>query len=244
MYSRCLLNILCALVFFCLRLAGEDLPVPLVHLPLNEGENAAVRNIANEAIPVKLVHPELLEWVDGPEGKALCFKNSHNATQRALLSCEIPEELDLCAEFTLCCMIKTPANLHRSRQYELFNYADADYAPGVRVFISWRMLWLRMNDSRQNYTLRTHSPRFAINPDTWYFVTVVFDGGKGKLFLNAQLQEEMTMSMIMPRRRKECYLGASSPSGSGYGFEGLITQFKLFTQALNQEQITFLYLQH
>lgn len=226
---------------------GSDLPLPWLHLPLNEGQTLAISNVSGQPVKVDVIRPEGLDWVDGPDGKALYFRNGHEAAMRAALRCEMPAELDLSTGFTVAAMLKTPPELHRSRQYELFFFADTHtQGPGLRVYVSWRMLWLHVHDGAGSHTVRTRPARLGINPDTWYHVAATFDGDLGRIYLNGELQVEQSgMRMAMPlKRRQAAHVGASTTAGSGYGFEGVISHFMLFPQALSQEQVASLYLRH
>lgn len=241
------LLLLSALSWRCQPANGADLPLPWLHLPLNEGETAAIGNVSGKPIKVDVVNADGLGWEDGPDGKALYFRNAHGAAQRAALRCEMPEELDLSTGFTVAVLLKTPPELHRSRQYELFFFADAHtQGPGLRVYLSWRMLWLHLHDGAGSHTARTRSARLGINPDTWYHVTVTFDGDRGRIYLNGEMQVEQSgMRMALPaKRRRYAHIGASTTAGSGYGFEGVMSHFMLFPQALSPEQVVSLYLRH
>ena len=205
------------------------------------------RGDRRKPIKVDVVNADGLGWEDGPDGKALYFRNAHGAAQRAALRCEMPEELDLSTGFTVAVLLKTPPELHRSRQYELFFFADAHtQGPGLRVYLSWRMLWLHLHDGAGSHTARTRSARLGINPDTWYHVTVTFDGDRGRIYLNGEMQVEQSgMRMALPaKRRRYAHIGASTTAGSGYGFEGVMSHFMLFPQSLSPEQVVSLYLRH
>lgn len=220
----------------------SPLPVPVLHLPLNEGDLAAVRNLVDPAAVIEVRNPERLSWIDGPTGKGLYFNNGDDTKERGMLVCDLPAGFDLSRGFTVAAMVKTPPALHRSRQYEVFSFMDTfNQGPGFRVMISWRMLWLYTGDGEKTVEAHSKTSVLGIDPSVWYHLAAVYNGRDSLVYLNGELlgQSEQ-VPMAMPLRRKQLHIGASQASGSGYGFEGCITALRFFNLPLNAAQIAAL----
>lgn len=219
----------------------SELPVPVLHLPLHEGDLAVLRNLAGTAT-VEVRHPERLSWIDGPTGQALYFNNGDDAKERGMLVCDLPAGFDLSRGFTLTAKVKTPPALHRSRQYEILSFMDTfGQGPGFRVMISWRTLWLYTGDGEISVAARSNTSILGIDPETWYSIAAVYDGRNSRVYLNGDLLgESEQVPAAMPVRRKQLHVGASQAGGSGYGFEGCITGLRLFNVPLNAAQIAAL----
>lgn len=237
----------CLLFVFCFQAVTlaqlQKLPEPLLHFPLNEGSFEALRALGL-AQPPKVHNQEYLKWVEGPAGKALYFENDGEKQKRSMISCQLPPSFDVKSPFSVVAFIKTPPTLHRSRQYEIVSFIDnLSKGPGFRLLVSWRMFWLYMGDGDQLYMARSNTSKLDITPEQWYHVAAVYDGqGNGQVYLNGLLQGSCEgIQVKMPEFRKlELRIGASSEQGSGYGFEGCISDLRFYDLALSAEQIAAL----
>lgn len=238
----------CLMFLFCFQAVTlaqlQELPEPLLHFPLNEGSFEALRGLGLEQ-PPKVHNQEYLKWAEGPAGKALSFENDGEEQNRGMISCRLPPSFDVKSPFSVVAFIKTPPDLHRSRQYEIVNFADmsSSKGPGFRLTVSWRRLWFGLGDGEQQCTASSKTSVLGIDPQQWYHVAAVYDGqGNARVYLNGCLQGGAEgVQVKMPEKRKlELRIGASAERGSGYGFEGCISALRIYGQALSAEQIAAL----
>ena len=224
-------------------LANADPAKPLARLPLNEGDSAAIREVASD-LKLVFLNPELTEWVAGPNGEALYFRVGEKVPERPLIYFNRPEGFDLSKAFTVLVTIKTPAALARSRQYEIFRYCDGGKDPGVRIFLGWGAFWLYAGNGEELSTLRTNGAELNVTPDTWYSLAVTYDGSDARIYLDGAFQAEETSFGIMnPERGPSMCVGASGSGPAQYSFEGVISNLRLYDQALSAEEIALIYRQ-
>ena len=224
-------------------LANADPAKPLAHLPLNEGDSAAIREVASD-LEVVFLNPELTEWVAGPNGKALYFRVGEKSPKRPLIHFSRPEGFDLSKAFTVLVTIKTPAALARSRQYEIFRYCDGGKGPGMRILLSWGMFWLHAGNGEEISALRTNGAELKVTPDTWYSLAVTYDRSNARIYLDGALQAQATDFAVMdPQKGPSMRVGASGSGSAEYSFEGIISNLRLYDQALSAEEIALIYRQ-
>lgn len=206
--------------------------------PLNEGDGAIVKDISGNKLDGKYFNIDKIEWVDGPQGKAVYFKNTNGPGTRALAAVPLPKTLDLSKGFTLIAKVKTPKTLHRSRQYEIFNWSDSySKGPGFRVYISWRMVYFAIGNGEKSSFAHSVPANSPIKPDSWYTIATTFDGQNGKIYMDGVLVAEINDLLFAPAKRKELHIGAGNVSGSGYGFEGIICATALYASPLSGDEI-------
>ncbi|NMA20419.1 MAG: LamG domain-containing protein [Lentisphaerae bacterium] len=224
-----------AITMGCLSAASAGL---ILHLPLNEGDTDAIRETVS-ASPVMLHHAELTEWVEGANGQALCFKNPPTG-KRALLSVPVPGGFDLTEDFSLSFFVKMPAAITKDRQYEIFSFADdLNTGPGLRVLSSWGRFVLCFGDGTKHFSMATSSATLPIKPETWYHVGITYTQNLCRIFIDGILVEEKMGVQPFHPQKKHFHIGASH-TGGGYAFEGVITNVKLFNQALTPAEMATL----
>jgi len=224
-----------AITMACLSAAS---PRPILHLPLNEGYTAAIRETVSGS-PVILYHAELTKWVEGANGKALCF-NSTSAGKRALLSVPVPPGFDLTGNFSLSFVVKMPATISIDRQYEMFNFADdLNAGPGMRVLSSWGRFVVCFGDGTKHFSMATSRATLPVKPETWYHVGITCDQNLCRIFVDGMLVEEKSEVTPFHPKKNSFHIGASHADG-GYAFEGVITDLRLFNQALSPAEMAAL----
>lgn len=88
-------------------------------------------------------------------------------------------------------------------------------------------------------SLGSNKAKMPIRPDTWYATAVTYDGKKLSLYINGELAASADNAVVpMPKMRKFILnVGASTPSGSGYGFDGMISKVQIYDRALTADEI-------
>lgn len=218
----------------------EGVTSPAGSWSLNESSGTVVKDISGNKLDGKYLNIDKIEWVDGPQGKAPYFKNTGAQVEaRAMASVPLPEMLDLNKGFTLTAKVKTPKELHRSRQYEIFNCSDTySKGAGFRVYISWGMIYFISGNGEKSSFARSLPANSPIRPDSWYNIATTFDGQNVKVYMDGELVAEAENVVFAPAKRKELRIGATgSAAGSGYGFEGIICSTALYARSLSEVEI-------
>ena len=213
----------------------------VIDLPLNEGDNAAVRDNSAAANPVQIKNPQFLHWVDGADGQVLEFKNADGNTARGSVNVRMPTGFDLTKGFSFVATIKTGKDFAKKRIYPVFRFSDAmARGKGVFIFCNWNMLWVRMGAiDGKHVDLQSSTSQVSILPDSWYRLVVTYDGKTAKIYINGILAAAKDVSLQNPAIHRYLLIG-STGDGPGYGFDGIIAQVKVYSRALSENEITAL----
>ncbi|OGV49917.1 MAG: hypothetical protein A2017_10520 [Lentisphaerae bacterium GWF2_44_16] len=225
-------------IFLVLHVDAENLRL-LAHWPMNEGEGVSINDVSGNGHNGTLLNPESSKWVDGREGKALYFNNIPEKMPKdknAVIKVEKLGGYDFSKGLTVTAWIKTPPQLHRSAQYEIIDNSPSGKGPGFRLLISWRMLMFYCADGKTFSAAKSSTATDAINADTWYHVATVYDGKTAKVYINGHLAGESPENVILPKGRTYISIGAMN-TGNCYGFEGIISDLKLYSGAMSDAEI-------
>ena len=230
-------NLVCAVLLLnVLTLAAA--PEALVDLPLNEGDLKAIQDAAPAKTAVKLENPEFLVWADGPQGKALAFNNADGKVKRGRVMFKIPAQLDVAKGFSFACTFKTGKELLPKRIYPLLRYADAHQkSNGVFIFCFYRMIFVRTGVDGKQYEVRTNAAKTPLKADTWYRLVVTHDGTAVRIYVNGTLAAAGEAPTQKPKIHSFGMLGSTGDI-YGYGFDGVLSQVKLFDRALTADEVT------
>ncbi len=210
---------------------------PYLSFPLNEGDVNKVKEATGKIAKVTVWNAKQFEVVDGPDGKAFNFNTPDNIKTYAGLCFNMPTEFDPCKGFTFTAVVKTPENMHRSRQYEIFFWSNSHgKGPGFRIYVSWKSLYTCMGDGKKNVILASKNSQGSLKDNTFYRVAVSYDGETVKVYVNGTLRNS-AKGVMTKSTRKWAAIGASSSRGSAYGFNGIISDVKLFDKALTDAEI-------
>ena len=225
----------------CMMLCA--MPPALVELPLNEGDFNAVADSSARKNDVQIFHPEYLKWVPGPHGQAIEFNNPDGNHERGMVQVKTPQGFDVTKGFSFTCTFKPGANFIKRRIYPLFRFADGGFkGNGVLIFCTWNMLWARLGVDDKYIDAITNVSDESILPNHWYHLAVTFDGKTVSTYLNGRLAASKEASVKQPQSYNHICIG-STGDGYGYGFEGIITNVKVFDRALTVEDITSLHME-
>lgn len=215
-----------------------DLPKPLVNLPLNEEDFAAIKNLGTAAVEVKVLHPEQMKWVDGPDGKAIYFASPLTGNvARGHIQFTMPKEFEVKKPFALSMNVKTCPDLQKKGMYYLMRFSNGcEKAAGINLFITWNMLWFRGGIQGAHVDLQNNTADISILGNQWYRFVAVYDGKEAVMYIDGKAVDRKVMTIDNPNTWQLVNLG-SSGDGYGYGFEGILCRFQLFDQALTAEQV-------
>ena len=224
--------IIAAIICLTATSFAADLTSPKFSLPLNEGDTEAL------AKSVKLTNTQLMSWIDGPAGKALYLNNTFTGKSHALLTIPLPDEIRECRPFTISMQVKTPAELHRSRQYEILRVHNGK-KPGIRLYLSWKAFRMDFSENGNDViSIAPQTGRFLqVEPNRWYSLGVTYNGKEFCLYRDGVLITRTEAAYKVSEKRKEMNIGATSGSGTCYHYEGAITNFKYFPEALMAEEM-------
>ena len=228
--------LICPVLGIAMLLCAND---AVIDLPLNEGDVAAVRDAAGNQLEIK--NPQFLHWADGADGKVLEFKNADGNTARGSVNVRMPAGFDLTKGFSFTATIKTGKDFAKRRIYPLFRFADAmARGKGVFIFCNWNMVWVRMGAiDGKHVDLQSRTSDVSIQPDSWYRLAVTYDGKTAKIYLNGRLVASQDVMVENPVIHRYLLIG-STGDGAGYGFDGIISQVRIYDRALNENEITAL----
>lgn len=214
-----------------------DAPKPTVDLPLNEGDFAAIKDYSAAPVQIKVLHPELLKWVDGPNGKAVYFKNDVKRGNRGGVSVKVPATVDVSKGYTIAVTIKPDVMDKRARQHILRYCNGLDRDAGIMLFTYWEGFYVRLGTAPKK-TIDVTSNRSVIpaRGGKWYKVVTTFDGKVAKLYVDGTKHGEKSAAVAKPKPFHTVVLG-STGDGAGYGFCGIICDFKLYDRALSDAEI-------
>ncbi|MBR2358490.1 MAG: LamG domain-containing protein [Lentisphaeria bacterium] len=210
---------------------------PYLSFPLNEGDVNKVREATGKIDKVTVWNANQFEVVDGPDGKAFNFNTPDKIKTYAGLCFNMPSGFDPAKGFTFTALVKTPENMHRSRQYELFFWSNSHgKGPGFRIYVSWKALWVCVGDGKKAVRIASKNSQGTLKDNTFYRVAVSYDGETVKVYVNGTLRNS-AQGVMTKSTRQWAAIGASSPRGSAYGFNGIISDVKLFDKVLTDAEI-------
>ena len=212
---------------------------PILSFPLNEGSFDAIKEANNKVKKITIWNKNQFSWVDGADGKALSFNTADGVKTYAGLCFDMPAGFDPTKGFTFTSLVKLPKDMHRSRQYQLFFWSGShSNGPGLRIYVSWKSLYVMLGDGGKKPTvLSSKNSQGALQADTWYRLAASYDGEQLKIYINGKLRGTAKDCMFKKSSRKWAAIGASGQSGSAYGFNGIISDVKIFDKALTDTEI-------
>ena len=211
---------------------------PFLHFPLNEGDLAAIKESTGKIKKLGIWNKEQFSWVEGADGKALSFNTGDTRRTYAGINFDMPEDFDPAKGFTYSCLVKLPENLHRSRQYQIFFWSNNhSQGPGLRIYISWRALYVMIGNGVKPTVLASKNTQGAMQAGSWNRIAATYDGNQLKIYINGTLRGTAPNCLLKKSTRKWAAIGASAQSGSAYGFNGIISDVKIFDKALSDTEI-------
>ncbi|MBQ6596437.1 MAG: LamG domain-containing protein [Lentisphaeria bacterium] len=214
-------------------------PEAVAELPLDEGDFAKIADVSAGKNQVQVLNREFLKWTQGPQGQALEFNNADGKSKRGAVRVKMPPALDITAGWSLSCVFKTGKDFVKKRIYPLMYFADGPAKkPGIFVFCSWNTIWTRCGTNGAHTDIRSKSSAESIKADTWYRLVVTFDGKTVRVYQNGKLAA--AGEAVLQKPRTALLKIGSTGDGYGYGWNGVISQVKVFNRVLTAEEVTAL----
>jgi len=217
-----------------LSTAFAEVPAPLAHWKLAEGEGQVIADQGLESWGGKIVHSENTSWGQGRgSAKALFFLN-HPQRKAGAVVITPGESFEYGKGFSVSCWIQASTETQREKTYEIISLADVDKGPGFRLVYAWNSLMFYGGDGKQAHRVKSTPSKHPIERGVWNHVAATFDGQQAKIYLNGQLvgaSPEGKLFVLLPAATKELSIG-SYHAGYAYGFLGAIADVKLFGRAL------------
>jgi hypothetical protein len=76
-----------------------------------------------------------------------------------------------------------------------------------------------------------------VEPDRWYSIGITYDGKEMRFYRNGEMLWSKEATYKVSEKAKELRIGATSSQGVCYYYEGAITNFKYFAEALTAEEM-------
>jgi len=211
---------------------------PLVELPLNEGDLKAIQDVSSTNATIRIENPEFLSWVDGPSGKAVAFANADGKVKRGRILVKMPATLNISKGFSFTCSFKTGKELLTKRIYPFFRFSDAHQkSNGVFIFCFYRMIYVRTGVDGKQDDMTTNASKTPLKADTWYRLAVTYDGKTLSTYLDGKLAASKEVQLQMPKKNSFAMFGSTGDI-YGYGFDGVLSQVKIFDRALSSDEVT------
>ena len=211
---------------------------PYLHFPLNEGDVSKIKEATGKVAKVTVWNSKQFDVVDGPDGKAFNFNTPDQCKTYAGVSFNMPPAFDPTKGFTFTALVKMPENMHRSRQYQLFFWSNShQQGPGIRIYVSWKSFYVLLGDgSKKPLLLTSKNSQGTLKDNTFYRLAASYDGETLKIYIDGVLRG--TAKGVMKKStRKWAAIGASSQSGSAYGFNGIISNVQIYDKVLTDTEI-------
>ena len=206
---------------------------PVLHLPLNEGKGSQVTDVVSQTdLPV--IHPEFSGWGEGANGAVLELRNKHQAMNRACINVPWPK-FDLARPFTIMMAIKTAPDLMRKRSYQLAVIGGRDEGC-FALELAWDMFYVAYTQNGEKASIVTKPAELKISANTWYKLVWVYDGKVIRTYVDGMERASGEARFTTPAK-PYILLGASSAGGAGYGFEGLIADFRVYDHAFTPSEV-------
>jgi len=212
---------------------------PIISLPLNEGDLSLIKDHGKSNAKIVVENPQFLKWSDGPDGKALEFRNPDGNSKRGNISVKMPASFDMSKGFSMAFTVKTNKDFARKRIHTICRFADGVFrAKGMNVFLYWDMVYFRMSDNANEFhNISSNTSVKKITADNWYNILVTFDGKTARIYCDWQLAAEGALKVANPDKTGYLMLG-SSGDGAGYGFNGIICNVNIYDRALTANEIS------
>jgi len=109
-------------------------------------------------------------------------------------------------------------------------------------------IYILPNSYNYNYKFETisgvHYEGFIKTLDNnWHFIAVTFDGQKIRIYVDGNLEKEISAPGSIDKRDNSIFIGTTGLGGSPYGnyFYGIIDEVMIFNRALRDDEIKLLY---
>ena len=224
---------LCLSLLTATLLAAD--PAGLVfHLPLDEGQGQVVHDrVAGNAFTAH--NPQHFGWGPGTRGPVMQLDNPDKATARASLMLNWPKGLDLAKPFTIVIDIQTAKEVARKRSYQIARVGGTDEGCFALEF-SWDMFWVTFREKGEAKSIVTNARELRPASNTWYRLAWTYDGKVIRTSVDGMERAAGEVSFRTPAR-PYIVLGASSPGGAGYGYEGKMADFRIYNRALTAAEV-------
>ncbi len=204
------------------------------HLPLDEGQGQVVRDrVAGNAFTVH--NAQHFGWGQGTRGPVMQLDNPDKATARASFLLNWPKGLDLSRPFTILVDIQTAKEVARKRSYQIARVGGTDEGCFSLEF-SWDMFWVTFREKGEAKSIVTNARELKPASNTWYRLAWTYDGKTMRTYVDGMERAAGPASFKNPAR-PYLVLGASSPNGAGYGYEGKMADLRIFSRALSADEI-------
>jgi hypothetical protein len=107
--------------------------------------------------------------------------------------------------------------------------------------VNERLRWNLRTDNNVNSGIKSLDSESSLELDTYYNVTVYYDGSDFEIYLNGQLDSFSSWSGLILTTAIDLLVGQALPSDSTFNFKGVIDDVRIFDYALSVPEIEALY---
>ena len=208
------------------------------HWRFNEGEGTAIAGM-NASPPATLSRlDENTRWVNGRSSNALHFGGDHKQRNVFGAVTMIMKPEIFTVPFTIEIWVKFDKDAP-PREFKDIIGNSVERGPGFRLTYFYGSLQFRTGDGKEVKHVGTNSSQTIIPGDAWVFLTLVYDGKTGRIYVNGE--EKAAGELALTKGNKVLSVGAFS-SGMAYPMCGAVDEVKIYSYARSSEEITESYL--
>ena len=208
------------------------------HWRFNEGEGTAIAGM-NASPPATLSRlDENTRWVNGRSSHALHFGGDHKQRNVFGAVTMIMKPEIFTVPFTIEIWVKFDKDAP-PREFKDIIGNSVERGPGFRLTYFYGSLQFRTGDGKEVKHVGTNSSQTISPGDAWVFLTLVYDGKTGRIYVNGE--EKAAGELALTKGNKVLSVGAFS-SGMAYPMCGAVDEVKIYSYARSSEEITESYL--
>ena len=208
----------------CAATLGAEV-APVVSFDFEKFENGKIYS-ADKKYTGTVRNPEAVKQTEGKLGKALNFQGKFKGNKAgAVLVKNL--KFDFTKPFTIEAIVKFDAKISHKLQRELFNIADGERGPGVRVTFYYNSISLRSGDGKKIFTAGTSHNRTAVTPEEWHLLTMTYDGKTLYAYLDGVLSAQRDIAIKNAVKNRHMTIG-SYKNGFSYPLRGDLDDLKFY----------------
>lgn len=212
---------------------------PVITFDFEKFENGKIYS-ADKKYTGTVRNPEAVKQTEGKIGKALNFQGKFKGNKAGAILVR-NFKFDFTKPFTIEAMVKFDAKISHKSQRELFNVADGERGPGVRVALYYNSISLRSGDGKKIFTVGTSQNRTAVSVEEWHLLTMTYDGKTLYAYLDGVLSAQRDIAIKNPVKNRAMTIG-SYKNGFSYPLRGDLDDLKFYDVCKTPAQVAEKYI--
>ncbi len=227
--------VVCAFLAGLILSAGDDGLIG--SWPLNEGAGNIFKDVLGNNNGEILYDMRGIKWVEGRNGKNPLFFGKEGE-RNSFGAVTIPGigKYDFSKGITVSAWIKFSSTMKREAVYDIVSNATGDSGPGFRLMIHWGRLLFLSGDGKKAFSAMTTAAKFPFKAEIWYHVASTYDGSIFKVYVDGVKAGESEPDQKFTKGSDDISIG-SYRNGYYYGFDGIVSDVKIYNKAISPLEI-------